>query len=46
MSGPGIPAVHSGEDVNYFTSMADVEAKRPAFEVLVRQWVDLMDREG
>jgi hypothetical protein len=32
--------------MTYFTSMADVEAKRPAFEVLVRQWVDLMDREG
>jgi hypothetical protein len=32
--------------MTYFTSMEDVEAKRPAFEGLVRQWVELMDREG
>ena len=32
--------------MTYFVSMADVEAKRPAFEALVRQWVELMDREG
>jgi hypothetical protein len=32
--------------MTYFTGMADVEAKRPAFEGLVRQWVELMDREG
>jgi hypothetical protein len=32
--------------MTYFTSMADVEEKRPAFEGLVRQWVELMDREG
>jgi hypothetical protein len=30
----------------YFTDLADVEAKRPAPEGLVRQWVDLVDREG
>lgn len=32
--------------MTYFVSMADVEAKGPAFEALVRQWVELMDREG
>jgi hypothetical protein len=32
--------------MTYFTSMADVQAKRPAFQGLVRQWVELMDREG
>jgi hypothetical protein len=32
--------------MTYFTGMADVEAKRPALEGLVRQWVELMDREG
>ena len=32
--------------MTYFTSMADVQAKGPAFEALVRQWVELMDREG
>jgi hypothetical protein len=32
--------------MTYFTSMADVEAKRPAFEALVRQWVEAMDRVG
>ena len=32
--------------MTYFTSMDDVEAKRPALEGLVRQWVELMDREG
>ena len=32
--------------MTYFTSMADVEEKRPALEGLVRQWVGLMDREG
>lgn len=26
--------------------MADVEAKRPALEGLVRRWVELMDRDG
>ena len=32
--------------MTYFTSMAEVEAKRPAMEALVRQWVDLMDQGG
>jgi hypothetical protein len=32
--------------MTYFTGMADLEAKRPALERLVRQWVELMDREG
>jgi hypothetical protein len=32
--------------MTYFTGMADVEAKRPALEGLVRQWVERMDREG
>jgi hypothetical protein len=32
--------------MTYFTGMADVEAKRPALEGLVRQWVELMDRDG
>ena len=32
--------------MTYFTGMADVEAKRPALQDLVRQWVELMDREG
>ena len=32
--------------MTYFTGMADVEAKRPALEGLVRQWVELMDRGG
>jgi hypothetical protein len=32
--------------MTYFTSMAEVEAKRPAMETLVRQWVELMDRDG
>ncbi len=30
--------------MTYFTSMAEVEAKRPAMEALVRQWVELMDQ--
>lgn len=30
--------------MTYFASMADVEAKRPALEGLVRQWVQVMDR--
>jgi hypothetical protein len=25
---------------------AEVEARRPALKALVRQWVELMDREG
>jgi hypothetical protein len=29
-----------------FSSMAEVEARRAALEGLVRQWVELMDREG
>jgi hypothetical protein len=37
---------HPDRRMTYFTGMADVEAKRPAFEGLVRQWVELMDREG
>jgi hypothetical protein len=32
--------------MTYFTSMADVEAKRPALEGLVRQWAGLMDQGG
>jgi hypothetical protein len=32
--------------MTYFTSMAEVEARRPTLEGLVRQWVELMDREG
>jgi hypothetical protein len=32
--------------MTYFTGMADVEAKRPALEGLVRRWVELMDRDG
>jgi hypothetical protein len=32
--------------MTYFTGMADVEAKRPALEGLVRQWAELMDRGG
>jgi hypothetical protein len=32
--------------MTYFTGMDDVEAKRPALEGLVRQWVERMDREG
>jgi hypothetical protein len=32
--------------MTYFTSMAEVEAKRPAMEALVRQWVELMDQGG
>ena len=32
--------------MTYFTSMAEVEAKRPAMEGLVRQWVELMDQGG
>jgi hypothetical protein len=32
--------------MTYFTSVAEVEARRPALEDLVRQWVELMDREG
>ena len=30
--------------MTYFGSMADVQAKRPALEGLVRQWVEVMDR--
>ncbi|HEV2893031.1 MAG TPA: hypothetical protein VG411_04715 [Actinomycetota bacterium] len=29
-----------------FTGMAEVEARRPALEALVRRWVELMDREA
>jgi hypothetical protein len=32
--------------MTYYGGMVDVEAKRPALEALVRQWVELMDREG
>jgi hypothetical protein len=32
--------------MTYFTSMAEVEARRPTLEGLVGQWVELMDREG
>jgi hypothetical protein len=32
--------------MTYFTSMVEVEAGRPALEGLVRQWVELMDRQG
>jgi hypothetical protein len=32
--------------MTYFTGMADVEAKRPVLVGLVRQWVELMDRDG
>lgn len=30
----------------YFRSMAEVEAKRPALENAVREWVQLRDQEG
>jgi hypothetical protein len=29
----------------YFSSMEDVEAKRPALESLLREWVKLMDEQ-
>jgi hypothetical protein len=32
--------------MTYFTGMAEVEARRPALEGLVRRWVELMDRGG
>ena len=32
--------------MTYFTSMADVQARRAALKALVRQWVDLMDQQG
>jgi hypothetical protein len=32
--------------MTYFTGMAEVEARRPALEALVRRWVELIDREG
>ena len=32
--------------MTYFTSMAEVEAKRPSMEALVRQWGELMDQGG
>jgi hypothetical protein len=32
--------------MTYFTSMADVQARRAALQTLVRQWVDLMDEGG
>ena len=38
------PTRYPDRRMTYFTSMAEVEAKRPAMEALVRQWVELMDQ--
>jgi hypothetical protein len=32
--------------MTYFASMAEVQAKRPALQGLVRQWIQAMDRRG
>jgi hypothetical protein len=42
--GSGVPG--TGRRNATFTGMADVQAKRPALEGLVRRWVELMDRGG
>ena len=46
------PNVHRPEDVDAYLEgldhplKAEVQARRPALEDLVRQWVDLMDQAG
>jgi hypothetical protein len=32
--------------MTYFASMAEVQAKRPALQGLLRQWIQAMDRRG